>query len=267
MIKRRMVRRVLVGTLAATLGLVGLNAQALTRPGAVPTKGLITVVAAKSYAVWRLWIPRPGYVTFTFAGVTDGSADDAFIGGAGGGGGSGGGYSVIQAASNGVGAHLGLAIHLGGGTTYLYQAGTYWAVALIGGGTVPLGASIVKLKAPKGTTVKAFASGPAIELTDANFTSGGGHVVGSIAAGTASVHGSVKHAFKHGLFGLLFTNPGAEASYTDPNGTTSDVVGSVFWFNAARGTWTFHTDYDEPLEQRDYWGSNVTALLADIKLP
>jgi hypothetical protein len=249
------------------LALVGSSAHAVTRPGAItiPSNGLTAVVVSKSYAAWRIHLTQAASIPITIVDAHTGDGSIAWVQGAGGG---GLGYANLQVGFNGIGLHEALGVGAGGSNGDIAQPGDYWAVAIVGGGTVPAGAAFVRFKTPPGSTVLGFTSGPAIDLTDANFTSGGGKVLVTPVMTAYHAHGSVRKTFTHGLNGLFVGFNPAHISYTDPggNGHVTDVE-TFFWFDSAPGTYSFHIDEDVPLTQEVLGGPNSFALLADIQLP
>ena len=222
------------------------------------------MITAGSWAAWRINVPVAGFVDFTVLGANTGNGIMAFTDGGGG----GSGYPVVQAAAGKVGLHEGVAIE-GGDTGAAVAPGIHWAVAIVGGGTVPAGFATVTITAPAGTTVLGFNSGPALDLTDANFASGGGVVVGTPVVSTESIHGSVQENFQHGLFGWFYAFPGgAHITYDDPSGVNhSTEVENFSWFNAAPGSYVFHADATVPLGPDPASGAHIHAVLADVQLP
>ncbi|TML75012.1 MAG: hypothetical protein E6G04_12975 [Actinobacteria bacterium] len=190
------------------------------------------MITAGSWAAWRINVPVAGFVDFTVLGANTGNGIMAFTDGGGG----GSGYPVVQAAA---------------------------------GGTVPAGFATVTITAPAGTTVLGFNSGPALDLTDANFASGGGVVVGTPVVSTESIHGSVQENFQHGLFGWFYAFPGgAHITYDDRSGVNhSTEVENFSWFNAATGSYVFHADATVPLGPDPASGAHIHAVLADVQLP
>ena len=230
----------------------------------LPTDPLTAVITAGSWAAWRINVPVAGPVDFSILGANTGTGYSAFVDGGGG----GGGYPVVQAAIGKVGFHEGLAIE-GADSGAPVAPGLHWAVVIVGGGTAPAGLATVAITAPAGTTVQGFNSGPALDLTDANFASGGGFVVGTPVVSTESIHGSVQVNFQHALFGYFYAFPGgAHITYDDPFGVNhSTDVEDFSWFNAAAGSYVFHADSTVPFGQDPAEGDHIQALLADVQLP
>ena len=258
--------RLFTGACALTIALTfgSSHAGSAARAVALPTDPLTAVITAGSWAAWRINVPVAGFVDFTILGANTGNAFVAFVDGGGG----GGGYPVVQAAVGQAGFHEGVAIE-GGDTGAAVAPGIHWAVAIVGGGTVPAGLATVKITAPAGTAVLGFNSGPALDLTDANFASGGDVVVGTPVVTNESIHGSVQANFQHGLFGWFYAFPGgAHISYDDPFGVNhSTEVEEFAWFNATAGSYVFHADATVPFGPDPASGAHIRAVLADVQLP
>ena len=252
-----------VGALTVVLSFAPAGAVSSPRAVQVPNDPLSAVVTAKSWAAWRVNLPVTGFVDFSFLGANTGSGSVAFADNGGG----GGGYPVVQAGSNGKGIHEGAAAEVGD-IGVLVPPGLHWFVAIVGGGTVPAGADLVRITAPAGTSVSGFSSGVAIDLTDENFTAPHGTSIDSPLVVKESINGTVRKTFKHGLFGLFFTEGPAHISYVDPAGTSHTGDSGVFsWFNAGPGAYAFQASATAPLGPETTTGAHVRAILADIALP
>jgi hypothetical protein len=255
---------ILTCALSLSLALGSSHAGTVPRAVALPTDPLTAMITAGSWAAWRINVPVAGQIDFTVLGTNTGTGYMTFVDGGGG----GGGYPVVQAAAGRVGLHEGLAVEGGVGGAMVAQ-GVHWAVAIVGGGTAPVGLATVSMTAPAGTEVLGFNSGPALDLTDANFASGGGLVVGTPVASVESIHGSVRANFQHALFGWFYAYPsGVHITYDDPYGVNhSTDVETFSWFNAVPGSYVFHADATVPLGPDPAEGDHVQALLADVQLP
>jgi hypothetical protein len=231
----------------------------------LPPQKLTAVVAANSYAAWRINVQTAGEIPITVLGAHTG---DGYISWVQGGGWGGAGFFNVQLGAGRVGIHEALGVGGGESGGGIVPPGIYYVVSIVGGGTVSAGFSLVQIHAPPRTKVLGFTSGPAIDLTDANFTKGGGLVIDTPVFGAESMHGAVARKFKRGLFGYFWGNLPAKISYTDPSGTKHESATNGFsWFGAPRGTYKFRVDGDIPPHQKDFSGPNILALMADIRLP
>ena len=243
-------------------GTVGAAAPSVPRAIVLSADRLTVVTVMKSYVAWRINLPTAGHVKVTLLGAQTGSGammlDDE--------GGAGGGASLTNVGTDGIGVHEDPHPDAGLGSTFL-GSGVHLLVVIIGSGTVPAGVEVIRVKAPRGTTVLNVTSGPAFDLAESNFASGGDTVVRTPLVAAASVHGSVRKRIAHRLFGYFWGfPPTTKASFVDPSGTNQIVGPTGWWWNdAPPGSYTLHIDEELSPTVNPYPG--MQALFADVRLP
>lgn len=233
------------------------------------------VITPPSYVAWRAHFPTGGGVRISWTGADTGDGYSFWINSVdpNGVGCPTAGYGwnpLVQVALLGHGVHENAIVTPGvspdvGAPGITCPAGDYYIVGIFGGGTAPVsGAQTVTVVGPEGASFGGFSSGPALDLTDADFAGQSDSVIDTPAARSESVHGTVSLNVTGAMFGDWYTfNPSAVMTAIDPSG--SSRTGNGGWSGTGPGTYSLRLDEDVAPTVGLQQGTG--ALLADVFLP